>query len=67
MKRAKANSELRELASAHSVCLFEIAQEMGVADSTVYRWFRTEMSQELHDEVKNAIYQVGSTAPEDRL
>lgn len=67
MKRAKANSELRELARRHEVRLFEIAQEMGVADSTVYRWFRTPMDDELHQAVMNAIYAVGSIAPEDRV
>lgn len=43
MKRVKANAELRELAQRHNVTLYEIAEEMGVADSTMYRWFRTEM------------------------
>ncbi len=66
MKRVKANAELRELAQRHNVTLYEIAEEMGVADSTMYRWFRTEMPDDLHGEVMNAIYSVGAVVPEDR-
>ena len=67
MKKAKTNMELRELAQRHNVTLYQIAEEMGVADSTMYRWFRTEMGQELHDDVRNAIFAVGSVPPEDRV
>ena len=64
MKKAKANAELRELAEKNGVNLYEIAVKMGVADSTVYRWFRTEMPDNLHSEVMNAILSVGAAAQE---
>ena len=66
MKKAK-NAELRELAQRNNVNLYEIAEMMGVADSTVYRWFRTEMSRELRDNVRSAIFNAGNVPPEDRV
>jgi AcrR family transcriptional regulator len=66
MKRTKANAELRELARRHCVNLYELAAALGVSDSTIYRWFRTEMPEDLYREVYNAIYDVGSVPPEER-
>ena len=50
-----ANKEIRTAAFSEGVRLWQVAQELGVTDSTFSRWLRRELSEERKTEVLQAI------------
>lgn len=38
------NKEIRETAKQNDIFLWEIAQQLGIADATLSRWLRCELS-----------------------
>ena len=49
------NTEIREEARRWRVPLWEIAQQLGVSESTMTRWMRTELSTERVSQIRAAI------------
>jgi len=43
MSRNHANSEIRETLKKNSIPFWMVAEKIGVHESTVVRWFRTEL------------------------
>ena len=40
------NKDIRDRVSLYGICYWEIAEAIGVSDSTIYRWMRTPLSAE---------------------
>ena len=54
----KANPALRDLLYKERIPFWKIAEKLGVHESTVIRWFRTELDKEHRIEVMSAIAEV---------
>ena len=53
-----ANESIRQAAKTHSVRLWEIAEALGIADTTFSRYLRREVSQEKTSEILKIIEQI---------
>lgn len=49
------NDDIREAAKKATVHLWRVAKELGVADTTLSRWLRVEMSAETKTRIKEII------------
>lgn len=49
------NLELRQLILRHRLHYYEIAQELGISEFTLSRWFRTELDEDKRQKVSGAI------------
>ena len=49
------NAEVRNYARKKHVLMWEIAQEMGIAEQTLYRYFRTPFKQERKQQITESI------------
>lgn len=61
MKR-QANAEIRARAKSASVFWWQVAQELGVAESTVIRWLRTELNADSKQKIMDAISKIEKEA-----
>lgn len=57
-RRLTANGIIRDRADAAGVRVWEIAEEIGASESTVLRWFRTELSPDKAEKISAAIDRV---------
>ena len=55
---SKKNQEIRLYAKGHDVFLWEIAEAMGVGESTLYRWLRATMTPQEEQKYINTIDQI---------
>jgi predicted DNA binding protein len=53
--RVSRNSDIRQYAKSHNVALWEIARELGIADSALSRKLREELNAEQKAKVKAII------------
>lgn len=51
----KCNEELRHAAEEKGVLLWQIADRLGISDSTFSRWLRHELAPELKEQLLNII------------
>ena len=49
------NRDIRAKAVAAAVPMWELAQELGIGDNTLYRWLRTELPEEKRTAMLEAI------------
>ena len=54
----KRNNEIRTKARENGVYLYEIAEKLNVAEPTVNRWLRKELSEDLKQKALAAIEQI---------
>ncbi len=50
-----ANNEIKDYAKKKRVCLWEVANRLGIADTTFSRKLRVELSQKEMADIKNTI------------
>ena len=62
----KANMDIRQMAKSRSVRLWEIANYLGVSESTVTRCMRTEMNGVEKTKYENAINEISKNHEERR-
>ena len=55
MKRTRANMGFRDRMKACKVTFWELAVEIGIAESSLIRWFRQEMPDEQRNRVDAAL------------
>lgn len=58
MQREQKNAEVRAQAKENGVYLWEVADRLGVAYSTMLCWLRRELSAEKKEAMQNAIAQI---------
>lgn len=52
------NSDIRGEIKAAGLFIWQIAAQLGIAESTFLRWLRFEMSDELKAQIRNAIREI---------
>lgn len=53
-----ANPQIRRELKENSIPFWKIAEKIGVSESTVVRWFRTELTPEQAERVNRSIQQI---------
>ncbi len=56
------NKDIRDRVSLYGICYWEIAEAIGVSDSTVYRWMRTPLSSDHKLMINAAIDKIKESA-----
>ena len=54
----KANKEIRDIVEANRIKFCEIADQIGIADTTLCRWMRVEMKPDQRAKVEKAIKEI---------
>lgn len=54
----KANKEIRDIVEANRIKFCEIADQIGIADTTLCRWMRVEMKPDQRAKVEAAINEI---------
>ena len=54
----KANKEIRDIVEANRIKFCEIADQIGIADTTLSRWMRVEMKPDQRAKVEAAINEI---------
>ena len=54
----KANKEIRDIVEANRIKFCEIADQIGIADTTLCRWMRVEMKPDRKAKVEAAINEI---------
>ncbi len=52
------NKEIRQILKELNVFQRQIAEFLGISETSLSRWFRKELTQEQHDDVINAIQKI---------
>lgn len=60
--KKQANAEIRARAKSARVFWWQVAQELGVAESTVIRWLRTELDADSKQKIMDAISRIEKEA-----
>lgn len=58
--RTLANKEIREAAKRAGVCLWQVAESLGITDATFSRRLRRELPQQERDSILNTINQLAT-------
>ena len=64
-KANRANNDVRERAHSAGVFLWQIADELGIYDSTLCRMMRKELSDDLKDEIFHIIDKLSNEESEE--
>lgn len=54
----KCNNEIRDEAKHNGIKLWELAGEIGVADTTFSRWLRVELTEQRKENVRSAMKRI---------
>ena len=54
----KKNNDIRELAKRNGICLWQIAMELNISESTFIKSLRKELTDEKKEEIKKIINQL---------
>lgn len=57
-KTYTANADIRRKMQMNGVTMWEIAHKMGIAEATIFRWFRTELAGSKREQIENAINEI---------
>lgn len=60
--KKQANAEIRDRAKSARVFWWQVAQELGVSESTVVRWLRTELNTDSKQKFMDAISKIEKEA-----
>lgn len=52
------NLELHKLLKSKNIPLWKIADEIGISETTIYRWFRKPLTNEQYQKIMSAVKQL---------